>query len=96
MNAISFAPSASTRAAHSALYRRHASALRELALSLLGCKADAEDAVQDAFTTAWSIAVERPGLPPPPLSWLQAEVRRVAGEMRRRRAFERPAPIRPW
>jgi DNA-directed RNA polymerase specialized sigma24 family protein len=89
-------PSPATRAAYAALYARHQGALRAFAKALLGRHADAEDVVQEVFTTAWQLAVERPSLPPPPISWLQKEVKKLALEMRARRAIERPRPIRPW
>ena len=91
-----FAPSAKTRAAHATLYRTHAAELRSLARSVLGYHADAEDVVQGAFTNAWTLAAERPGLPPPPLGWLREEVRRIALAMRHRRTREKLMPLRGW
>jgi DNA-directed RNA polymerase specialized sigma24 family protein len=93
---LSFAPSHKTRAAHATLYRTHALELRSLARSVLGYHADAEDAVQDAFTNAWMLAVERPALPPPPLAWLREEVRRIALATRQRRTREKLMPLRGW
>jgi DNA-directed RNA polymerase specialized sigma24 family protein len=93
---IPFAPSKKTRAAHATLYRTHAQELRSLARAVLGYQADAEDVVQEAFTNAWTLAAERPALPPPPLSWLRDEVRRIAVTMRHVRASEKLLPLRGW
>jgi DNA-directed RNA polymerase specialized sigma24 family protein len=91
-----FAPSTKTRAAHATLYRTHAAELRSLARSVLGYEADAGDAVQEAFTNAWTLATERPALSPPPLGWLRDEVRRIAIAMRHRRTREKLMPLRGW
>jgi DNA-directed RNA polymerase specialized sigma24 family protein len=93
---IPFAPSQKTRAAHATLYRTHAAELRSLARSVLGYHADAEDVVQDAFVNAWTLAAERPTLPPPPLSWLRDEVRRIALTTRHQRGTEKLMPFRGW
>jgi len=87
-------PNPKTRAAHAALYARHAAELRDFAKARTGSRADAEDVVQDVFTRAWELACERPGLPPPPLTWLREEVRKQAVLVRTRRAMERPMPLR--
>jgi DNA-directed RNA polymerase specialized sigma24 family protein len=89
-------PSPQIRAAHAALYRAHAARLRSLARSILDTSADAEDVVQETFTNAWMLAVQRPGLLPPPVSWLGAEARRIATEMKHRRSMERPLKHRSW
>ena len=90
------APSAKTRAAHATLYRTHIAELRSLARAVLGYQADVEDVVQEAFADAWTLATERPSLPPPPLSWLRDGVRRVAAASRHLRTRERLMPLRGW
>ena len=93
-SSIVSSPSTTTRAAYATLYREHAATLRDFARSRVGNRADAEDVVQDAFTAAWELTCERPGLPPPPLAWLREEVRKRAVLVRARRAMERPMPLR--
>lgn len=90
------ARSVRTRAAHGILYRTHAPALRAFAKSVLGYAGDPEDAVQEAFANAWTLAAARPGLPPPPLGWLREEVRRIALETRHRAAREEVRHLRAW
>ncbi len=72
------------------LYDRHVRAMYGLALRIVQDHGDAEAAVQDVFSHAWSRMQQRDGAPEPPAAWLLAATRRHAIERLRARSASAP------
>jgi RNA polymerase sigma-70 factor, ECF subfamily len=74
-----------------ALVREHYARLCQFALDLVGSRADAEEVVQDVFTSVW---LQWPGTrPKDPIAYLYGAVRRASAS-RHRKAFVREAWLR--
>ena len=72
------------------LYDRHVRAMYGLALRIVQDHGDAEAAVQDVFSHAWSRIQQPDGAPEPPAAWLLAATRRHAIERLRARSASAP------
>lgn len=77
------------RAALKALYEATAARLYGVALRVLGNREHAEDVLQDAFLSVWTIAGDYRRSLSPPMAWLGMVVRSRAIDHLRRRTAER-------